>query len=636
MSNRTRTTLALIVLALVFTALGIWFGNRADDAREEEMAPAPVAPQTSASKPALASSAENSKRSEVAQTPKTSPASATPAAKPNAAASLHVRGRVVDITGRGVADTEITAYGEPLVVFARSRGDGAFEFDGSLGSASLVANSAAFATVRALPPGYESSRIGLIVVAPIVAVSGVVVDESGNGIAGARVAAVPGHELLAHFPLPTDATTGIAATEVVCDAGGAFSLAQCIVGEGTRLRASSEGLEPADVPAPTTPRSDLRIVLKKHVDSARTLTGFVVRASGAPATNARVYVGEVSAATDARGAFSLDVPKWLPEEQPVVAIESGSQPAVLPDFGKLARDATRRFDPLRLVLGAAPLSISGRVVDAQGKPLENWNVALLHATSVSIGRVPPVTAESLTSGSDAEHTTDAQGAFRIEGLLEREYELCAWNSDTLARIESKPIKAGTRDVVLALEADMLVPHVTGRVIAPDGTPLAGIDVSVGLVTARAQGATSWISGKQTHTGADGKFEFADVPRHFAHLNVGGEQIIPLTFSLDGVDLARPVTIEAARRCHFRVEGLTPSSDPRWITAKDADGQEVQIMVFQAGGWSSSSRQEAPTDATRVFGVSERAIELVLVGVDGRTPEKRALHLVPGDVTVVKW
>ena len=63
---------------------------------------------------------------------------------------------------------------------------------------------------------------------------------------------------------------------------------------------------------------------------------------------------------------------------------------------------------------------------------------------------------------------------------------------------------------------------------------------------------------------------------------------------------------------------------------------LPMMVFQAGGWSSSSRQQVTGEATLAYAVSESAVELRLFDKDDHVAEKRALHLVPGDVAVVTW
>jgi hypothetical protein len=174
------------------------------------------------------------------------------------------------------------------------------------------------------------------------------------------------------------------------------------------------------------------------------------------------------------------------------------------------------------------------------------------------------------------------------------------------------------------------------VTAPDGTPIAEAVVSIGLVTGRSNNSKMWISGKSTTTKADGSFELENVPRLYAHFNVGGDQVIPEQFPLADLDATKPVVLTVERRCHFRVEGLPADEETRWLAAEDKSGNELSIAMFEAGGWSSMNRLSVSKERTRVYAVSETAVELVLYYPYDTVIAKRVLRLVPGEVTVVKW
>jgi hypothetical protein len=273
--------------------------------------------------------------------------------------------------------------------------------------------------------------------------------------------------------------------------------------------------------------------------------------------------------------------------------------------------------------------------------------------------MPPITAESLTSGTDPIVRSDELGAFRIDGLGTRDYELFAFDTVLLARVETPPIPAGRHDVEIRLGADAFVDRVSGRVVARDGAPIADAVVSVGLMITRDEGASSSINGTTVKTDEEGQFELVRVPRRFIHVDVGGESVLPREFALADIDLEQPLRLEVERRCHFRVEGLpkgggvrilaaspTPgSSTPstafggglRWLGAYDADGNEMQLMSFQSGGWSSMNRQEVTTETTKVYAVGETAVELRLYERSyDQVAARRPLHLVPGQVTLVRW
>jgi hypothetical protein len=499
-----------------------------------------------------------------------------------------------------------------------------------------VADSDAYTTIRALIVGDTNIDDGLVAVSPIVRISGSVVDERGTGVEGAAIATVVDDATLSDFPFRLDATMPIDLPATKSGAGGAFTLERSLASRNVRLRATHADFDEAELTAPLTAASDVRFVLKSKKPAERFVTGFVVHADGSPATKARVHLGEAEIGVDSSGAFRFAAPQWVYDSQRLVAIETGSQAAFVPEFGKLLNATSDAPVPVRLVLGSAPRVIAGHVVDEKHGPLAGWVVGLLHPTAVSVGRVPPITAEGLTVGEDKSLETDAQGAFRIQGLLEREYDLFAYDRDSLARIETKPIAAGTLDVEIVVKDDVFVKNVSGRVIAIDGAPITGADVSIGMLTARDEMAAAWVSGARTKTDGTGAFTFAKVPRKFAQLDVGGEIVLPKSFPLDAVDLAQPLRLEVERRCHLRIEGLPPSDSKRSVGAYDASGKELQLLKFQAGGWSSTNRQQITTEKTPAYAVAESAVELRLYDKDDRLAEKRTLHLVPGDVTVVKW
>jgi hypothetical protein len=630
----------MLVAAALFMGIGLWFGNREESARDEEMeGGAPVrasAPAAATKDPATAlSPAElESARAEIESAQKPLESAPVDLAEKGNEPS-RVRGRVLDLAGAPVPGVDLVARGGDTPM-ARSLGDGSFELTTSLASLVLVASSNRWATVRSLSTRNEPVDDGIVVVAPVVPVSGIVVDESGAGLEGVQVAVEIDDAALASFPFPLDTTTSEPEPSVESGPGGAFSIPRSIAAPRAKLVASREGYERARIAAPLVPTTDARIVLVSSVRAARFVTGVVVRANGDAATKATVHLGEDQAKTDERGAFRLEVPEWVRDSQPLVAVEAGSQAASVATFGGTLNASKEAPAPVRLVLGPPPLVIAGRVVDADGKPQEGWTVGLLNGTPVSVGRVPPITAEALTTGKDEPTKTDALGAFEVPGLLDRDYQLFAYDTASLGRIETGPIAAGTTDLVMKLAPDAYIAKVAGQVVAKDGTPVAGATVSLGQVIARDEGAQAWINGAGTTTDAKGAFELTKVPRNFTHVDVGGDLVLPQSFPLAEQDLARPLRLEVARRCHFRVEGLPASGKERWISAYDAQGKELQVMAFQSGGWSSTHRQQVTTDTTRVYAVSESAVELRLFEDYDRVAGKKPMHLVPGEVTVVAW
>lgn len=638
MPSRSKQAWILLVPLALLVGLGVWFSGHERTPRAIDVQPAKIAREP------VRVGAENSLESSPTGREAVAPERATNADAPPAPTATQpadrtlVHGRVLALDGTPIANQEVRMADVDRTILARSRGDGSFECEVPIGDGALVASSAAFESVRGIQLPVRTDR-PFIVVAPVVPVAGVVVGEDGIGIAGAMVSIQFDEASYAQFPEPLDATQRLSLPSVTSDAGGAFSMPHAVSAFGARLWAQDKDHVPASREMPETTRSDIRFVLKRSASlDVRMLRGIVVRAQGEPATTAEVRLGDARTDTDAKGAFELMLPKRVQKDTPLVATEPGSQGAFIPDFGRIVRDSKGDPDPVHLVLGPPPLSIRGHILDAGRRPLANWTVRLADATAIDHEMAAGTTVESLTAhsgGSGVEVDTNAEGSFELGGLFDRAYVVSAYDRETLLRIDSAPIRAGTRDAELILPADALVEHVAGRLTAPDGSPIPGARVSLLLLIAREGGSSSWVGGAAATSSPDGTFEFTKVPSRHVDLSVDGEGVIPTTIPLEGVDLSRPVHAQVLRRCHFRVEGLPPGKDQRYLSVIGSDDQERTIWKFEARGWSSSTLQLVTSDASRVYAVGEDAVELRVVrGND--VLGKRPLQLVPGEVTVVRW
>src|SRR6185503_7957091 len=144
-----------------------------------------------------------------------------------------------------------------------------------------------------------------------------------------------------------------------------------------------------------------------------------------------------------------------------------------------------------LVLSGEPLSIRGRVLEPDGSPVPNAIVRLGDATPFGMiyrkiggeGIGVSTTAEALLRGGEAytEVRTDKDGRFTLGGLLDREYRVIGFDSKTLRRAKTEPIRAGKNDVEVRLPDRSACVRVAGRVVGLDGTPIAGVSVGLGAV-----------------------------------------------------------------------------------------------------------------------------------------------------------
>ena len=323
---------------------------------------------------------------------------------------------------------------------------------------------------------------------------------------------------------------------------------------------------------------------------------------------------------------------YLRDDTPLVAALPGVQPAVVEGFGGQVK---KSVSPVVLYLGGESLSINGIVLDAEGEPAVGWRVSLYDPTTVSLGTVPPVSAEQLTSASGRSSvSTDGEGRFRIEGLRDRSYRIQAYHQKSLAMIRSESVPAGTTDLVLRLGRDALSGKVRGQVVSRRGVPLAGVQVTPVLITTRIQNGKSWQSGETTTTDERGNFELDGVPLLEGELSVSGSAVIPQGIEVSPDQNLLTLTLEVAARCHLRIVVSGPLAEAKRFRILDATDQPLSIYTFDSSGWSSSTTQTLIDGRSPTVAVSEDARTLVFQKDDQKEIGRIGLRLTPSEVTVI--
>jgi len=228
---------------------------------------------------------------------------------------------------------------------------------------------------------------------------------------------------------------------------------------------------------------------------ARTLEGVVVMSAGAPVQGARVWLtggGQIVKSarsagrpletfSGARGTWQIhDVPPHL-----VVAVRAqlGALEAV-PVFANMKQPPA---GPLKLTL-AGTVNLAGRVLDqGTGEPVPNARVQLTP-------KGPPWGREGRTV------TTDAQGAFRMEGLIPGDFDAVPRRGDYLAS-QPRALTLSADDaeerVELALDPGLVL---AGVVSDTSGRAVGGTVAADGI----PDGQTSPLRRSQP-LGADGRF-----------------------------------------------------------------------------------------------------------------------------------
>jgi hypothetical protein len=468
---------------------------------------------------------------------------------------------------------------------------------------------------------------------PTIRISGIVVDEDGAGIAAVRVG-------------PSVPFEWVETAE-----DGTFDLHGVPVVDGSRLSAAREGYESVEIETPNFPTAGLRFVLKARTDQGL-LRGLVVHADGSPAAYADVYLGNRWAPADKHGAFRFTLDGTTPDSDALAAVMSGSQAAVIPGFGAVAREKHLRPPLVHMKLGPPPFSILGHIVDPAGRSLAGWSVVIIDGTLLTPTN-SDVTAEDLTGGTnrDSPPETDANGAFHVDGLFDREYILRAQSPKSSAQVESQPVRAGARGVEIVLPHDARVAPLKGRVVANDGKPIRGVEIRLGQI--KDEGELSFTKTYETAlTKDDGTFEFGEAWVRGADLSIGGLSVVPATYLLEHLDLRTPLELRAVRLCRVRLSGIDPGRRS-WLAALDASGRPQSILKISAGNAEGSAPRVVTEDAPRGFfegttttevssaagieyAVSEEATEFELYDEIRALQGKQTVHLVPDQLTVIAW
>ncbi|MBL8859968.1 MAG: carboxypeptidase regulatory-like domain-containing protein [Planctomycetes bacterium] len=640
-SNR-RTTLVLLALAALLTGIGVWFGQREEAAREEAAAPtAGRATFEGATAELVQAQADESQR-ETVESP--APPIPTPIPEFEFPTTRKIHGRVLDLYGKPVGGLEISRLSfreHSWVAVARSRADGSFDLESQGALDTVKAFAADYVTIRATLTFSEGGNF-IIVVAPTVPLAGILVDETGSGIGPVPVHTEFDDAILSHFPDPLDGTGATEAPWALTNDDGTFSLPHAIRVDGVRITVRLYGYETLDIPQPTTPTSDLRLVVKRSIELPRpTISGVVKRANGEPAAKAIVFFAGVQVAADLQGAFSFRMPRFHSEIGDLIAVETGTQAGSIAALAQLVAADPDSAQRIQIVLGPPALSIEGTVMDADGAPLAGWRVALVDGSHGGDPTSNPRTFEALAAGfygyGPCEITTSAAGRFEIDGLFDRDYRLRAFDPKSMVNVESHPIRAGTRGVDLIIPKGTSVAHVSGHVVSKTGTPLNDVTVTL-LPHLDSNGRPTMYAGSgSVKTRPDGTFDFEHVPRAGVDFTLAGTSVIPTRHAVEDMDLATTVTLVANRRCDFRVEGMPINGAGHALGALDSRGAQTPVSTFDWGMFSTSDFiQAVSTSSTRVYSVGENAVEFVLYGPEQQVIGKRPVQLSPERVTLVVW
>lgn len=608
--------------------------------------------------------------------------SSSAAKSAESSAARVVRGRVLDADGGPLPGVRVQVAGAPASATsgadsrsATSGPGGWFELAATVAQGEIACADERWLTIRAgafgSTRGAATAVTPLVIVGPWIGVAGGVVDEHGAGVAGAQLSLVLPDGFGARFSDSLEATHVIG-WDARSRADGRFDLARVPSVAGASLRVLADGYERLSVELPPATTRDLSLVLARPAEPLTgALRGHVLDPRGAPVAGARVAAGLTSIVTDERGAFTIDLGRAVTAES-VSAIAAGFLPVRL-DRPRVATGTTTGWpDEIELVLGAQPLSLRARVVDAKGDPCPGLRVWIDDPTPFCVvGRVP-FTQEGLLAGHDVPAQalatepragtkdgdsywdwrstgapptafwpwtkTGEDGWFEIGGLADRRYRVVVLDEKTLARHVSDPIRAGDRDAKIVLPAASMWPVVSGVVRSDAGAPLEGVEVKLETIAygtkARVLGGRSEFFMMQPResvtTDAQGRFELHDVPRVGPRLRFASDRIVPDEHVLAEGGPVTDLDVRVFTRCSVQVELSPPRTRADAIGFADAGGRGLDVFVISSGHVNAYTDVDLADGRSEVVSVSSAARTLVLLK-GGEPVERVAIQLTPDGV-----
>ncbi len=588
------------------------------------------------------------------------------------------QGRVFDSSGSPLAGVPVRTVPTGSDLGVTSGVDGVFELPISDRALEIRARGAAWATLIAgqvAVGGPVGSLQPIVVVGPAIKLGGQVVDNLGRPVASATVRVALPANFAARFLVSLDATrSAYRDWRVETDASGRFVLPEVAAIPGASLTARARDHLPGRVDTPNESRSDLRLVVERPAASGASVLGQVIDPHGQGVADARVGMGRRSTTSGPDGRFRLAFGDQAPTgSTPITALVHGYLPA------RSEAEVPTPGNPPPFVflhLGSEPLSIEGRVLDRDGKPVPGVRVwardsevaeglggsvegylaggATRKALRARLARAPHLAEDAdelgtIQPSADWGWVRTAQdGRFKLGGLLERSYQLGMMRDQLLQFSAAGPYVAGSTGVELRFTPETYV-EVGGRVVGQDGRPVAGVTVDVtawsdlGTKRRARDGKVSQnleaVRGPRCKTDAQGRFRVTALGKQPFFVTVIGEQIMNRNFGLEergmqNVSPTRPMDdllLVVKRRFHLRIDlGADVANRFRVV---DGNDKPLPIVLFDGGGRNSSGSRPIVAGRSRVYAVGEGGVAVVLLA-DEVEVRRLPIFLKAGEVNVV--
>lgn len=489
------------------------------------------------------------------------------------------------------------------------------------------------AAVQRAAPDVEPFDV-VVIVAAVTRVEGTAVDANGEPVAGARIDWAPPPTLRARFPF--DLSGNRARTlHATTDANGRFVFESAPAVVDSTCAATKSGYVGATAVLSTFPCSDLRLTLTRP-NAQTPLRGIVYDPAGAPVPGALLALGSLPARAGDDGRFTIEYPSAEPPDR-LFAVAKGLRALTLerpgadwPAFVEL------RFEE------AAP-AIAGIVFGPTGEPQPGARVWIDRPTVFGQSNGNFWIAELVTSDSTSmQHgtTADEHGRFRIEGLVDREYGLCAMIPELAWQIDAGRAHAGDERVEIRFPANGIHATVHGRVVDTRGAAVAGVTVRVSAMLLAAEDPVSSqrfynsATGSTATTSEDGRFVLRDVPIG-AELDVRGPDIeLDPKWTVPDV-ITDPITLRVGRVCKFRVELSAIPLGATAIALRDAQDREVPMTRWSPATIEVLQRVPLADGKSEQLTAPDHAVALVVLDAQHHELLRTPITLDPNELTIVR-
>jgi hypothetical protein len=301
-------------------------------------------------------------------------------------------------------------------------------------------------------------------------------------------------------------------------------------------------------------------------------------------------------------------------------------------------------ETVELRLADRPLSISGVVLDAAGKPHAHAAVWVDDPTYFAVKDEFALSAEHQMERGELlwrRYETDEAGRFEITGLLDREYEVCAVDCDTTDVVTLPGVRAGSADVALRFRPGTLLAELNGCIVDGSGAPVGDVVIRVTHFVFTYHGGMGDQSflcqeyGPATETDEQGRFTLRNLPRSGITLQLAGRDLMTDDYRFPGDVVTTPVEIVVARRCRVRIDvsgsDLARADQAQFV---DAGGADV-LLMRDTGDMRYIERRTALTAGrTEVLFVPDNAAMAVFVS-EGEEIGRLPLRPTPGEIAVVR-